>query len=308
MRLTALAAPLAALALIVGARQLGASANQQRAHWPKDVDEPYAPSATAAPLVSLGYREALADWLYVRALAYFGGDDGATSPGVQHLIGAIAALDPGFEEPMSWGALAMWSATMEVSQDDYRNILALLEAAGERFPKNYKLAQRAGEIYVMRMHSDDAAELRAFKVKGTQLLSKAVHLPGAPRSLGTYVAHLETELGQRDKAIRDLRELVLYTSDANARAKLVAKLAKLTQVSSETLAYELDVERVRFETQWHAQRPELSAAMFAVIGPPITDWFDPADLSAPDLEFAEPIEPLPPLADDVGELPLAPAP
>lgn len=297
-----LAAPVVAISLVLGARELGAAANRERKHWPKGIDEPYVPSPAAAPYITLGYRELGADLLWIRGLAYFGSDDGATSPGIQHLIATIAALDPAFEEPMSWGSLAMWSITMQPTQADYLRIIELLEAAMQRFPKNYRLPQRAGEIYALRLTSDDPAQVRAWKEKGAALLAKAVRLPDAPKTLGTYVAHLQTELGQRDKAIRDLRELVLYTSDAEVRNRLVAKLAKLTEASSDTIAYELDVERERFEEAWRRDRPEMSAAMYAVMGPAIPPWFDPADLYEPEVPTVEPIEPLPPLADDLGEI------
>lgn len=306
MRLTSLGPPVVALALILGARELAASANHQRKAWPHAATEPYAPSPGAAPLVSLGYRETLADLMWIRALAYFGGDDGATSVGVQHLVAAIAALDPAFEEPMTWGSLAMWSISMQVTQDDYRRILALLEAAMVRFPDNYHLPQRAGEIYALRLTSDDPAERRRFKEQGVRLLSRAVHMPNAPKNLGTYVAHLQTELGQRDMAIRDLRELILYTRDPNTRQKLVAKLAKLTEGRSDAIAYELEVEAARFDTAWKRDRPELPASMYAVVGPAIAPWFDPDRLGDTGEVMLEPIEPLPSLADDIGEVPMSP--
>ena len=95
---------------------------------------------------------------------------------------------------------------------------------------------------------------------------------------------------------------MLYTTDAETRTRLIAKLAKLTSASSDTIAYELDVERQRFEEAWKRDRPELSAAMYAVMGPAIEPWFDPASLSDPEIPTIEPIEPLLPLADHLGEI------
>ena len=308
MRLRAVAPIVVAVGLVVAARELSARANDARKAWPKEFDAPYAPSAGAVPYVSLGYREVMADLMWIRALAYFGSDEQTTSAGVRHLVQGIAALDPAFEEPMSWGATAMQSLTMRPTQDDYLAVIAILEQAMQRFPNNYRLPQRAGEIYALRLQSDDPAQKRAWKARGAALLSRAVHLPGAPKSLGTYVAHLETELGQRDKAIRDLRELIQYTSDAATRKRLVDKLAKLSAQSSAALDYELDVERARFDQAWNRERPELPAAMFAVIGPALPNWFDPIELSAPDEPPLPAIEPLPALADGIGELPISPTP
>ena len=90
--------------------------------------------------------------------------------------------------------------------------------------------------------------------------------------------------------------------------RLVEKLAKLTSQSSSALAYELDVERVRFDRAWKRERPELPAAMFAVIGPAVSSWFDPIELSAPDEPPLPVIEPLPALSDGIGEIPISPTP
>ena len=174
----------------------------------------------------------------------------------------------------------------------------------QRFPRNYHLPQRAGEIYSLRLTSDDPATLRRYREEGARLLSRAVHLPGAPKGLGTLVAHLRSELGQRDLAIRDLRELILYTSDGATRRRLIDKLAKLTAGHSETLDYELEVEARRFEEAWQRDRPEFEPTDYAVIGPPLLTWFDPATLDDPGEVILDPIEPLPALADGVGELPM----
>jgi hypothetical protein len=289
----------AALALVVGAQLVGREANAARKRWPKASEEPLAPTERSAPFLSLGYREAMADVVYVRAMAYFGGE-GTTSAGLRRQIQAIAALDPQFEEPMSWGSLAMQSLTMAPTQDDYLAVAQILEAAMVRFPDNYRLPLRAGEIYALRLTSGDPAQVRRWKERGHALLARAVRLPEAPPNLGTFVAHLGTQLGQREQAIRDLRELILYTTDLKARDRLVKKLATLTEVDAASLAFELDREAARFKTAWDRDRPELPASMYVLAGPPIAPWFDPATLAGDD-ELPREVERLPGLADDVGE-------
>lgn len=177
---------------------------------------------------------------------------------------------------MTWGATAMQSFTMPISQDDYHQVLRVLADAMRRFPDNYRLPQRAGEIYALRLTSDDPAELRRYKQEGARLLSKAIHMPNAPKRLGTLVAHLRSELGQRDLAIRDLRELILYTSDGATRRVLVDKLAKLTSGRSETIDCGSRVEARRFDEAWHRDRPEFRPSDYAVIGPRV-----PASIQIP---------------------------
>ena len=203
---------------------------------------------------------------------------------------------------MSWGSLAMQSLTMAPTQDDYLAVAQILEEAMARFPDNYRLPLRAGEIYALRLKSDDPAQVRRWKERGHALLARAVRLPEAPPNLGTFVAHLGTELGQREQAIRDLRELILYTTDLKARDRLVKKLATLTDDDAASLGFELDREAARFKAAWDRDRPELPASMYVLAGPPLAPWFDPATLGGAD-ELPLEIERLPGLADDVGERP-----
>lgn len=307
MRLQALAPFVIAIGLIAGAKQMGAEARAQRDRWPKDVDEPFAPSPDAALYVSLGYREAVADVIWIRALAYVGGGE-ATSAGVRHHVAALVALDPRNEEVFNWSALAMQGLEMQLTNADYLAMLAIIERGMKEFPDNWRLPLRAGEIYARGLKSDDPAQQRAWKEQGARLISKAVRLPGARTNIGTYVAHLETELGHREQAIRDLRELIGYTSNPRDRDRLVKKLAALTRSSSDAIDYELAVERQRFESAWKAARPELPPSMYVVLGPPLAPAFDLADLADDPEQLVEPIEPLPPLPDDAnGEAP-APTP
>lgn len=291
----------AALALLVGAQLVGRAANDARARWPKASAEPFAPSKDAAPFVSLGYREAMADYFYVRAMAYFGGEQ-TSSPAMRRQIQAIAALDPYFEEPMSWASLSMQSLTMGPTPEDYLAVAQILEEAMPRFPRNYRLPLRAGEIYALRLTSDDPAQQRRWKARAFELLTRAARLPEAPPHLGTFVAHLGSELGQLEQATRDLRELILYTRDPAARERLVKKLAQLTSDSAASIGYELEVEAARFQAAWNRDRPEVSASMYVLLGPRLAPWFDPAAFGGPTPELPVPAPRLPALADDVGEV------
>lgn len=304
MRIESLAPAVIAVGLVVGARAVGGAANDVRARWPEAADAPYAPSPGAAPYVTLGYRELATDLLWIRALAYFGADEQASSEGVRNLVSAMNALDPRFEEVYVWSSLATQSIAMQLDNDDLFGTLAILERGMEEFPDRYELPLRAGEIYAFRLRTDDPAQQRRWKEEGARLIGRAVRLPNAPKSIGTYVAHLESELGQRDKAIRELQELIAYTNKPSDRDKLVKKLAKLTAGSSDAIAHELDVARARFTEAWRRERPELPATMYVVAGPPLGAWFEPAELAVEPVPEAAPIEPLPALADDVGEVQL----
>ena len=319
-RSTAAALAIAAL-LGAGARGLGWEANHLRASWPQTVDPPYAPSASAAPFLSLGYREALADLLWIRVLGYVGGDDDRASS-TRQLVEAIVALDPRFQRIYAWGGLAMSALGTGATEADYLAAIDVLERGAELFPEDYRIPLYAGQIYVTNLASRatraaatteglgvvgatmhqlyaDGGWTRAWEKAGARWLERAVRVPGAPTNMATLAAHLRTKLGQRDQAIRDLRELILYTSDAAQRDKLVKKLAALQGQASEALDHELSVAAHRFQDAWDRERPELPPTMYVLIGPPLPTWFDPADLAVDrDLIGSDPpIEPLEPVPD-----------
>jgi hypothetical protein len=286
------------LLLLVGAHALGAHANQTRTTWPKSIDLPFAPSPATAPYVSLGYREAAADLLWIRAIGYVGGDEDRAA-GTRSLVEAIVALDPRFERVYEFAGIALTAIDSDATVDDKLAAIRVLERGMREFPKNCKLALVAGQIYTVDLQSDDPEQVKQWELEGARYLERAVRLPGCPKNTATVVAYLRTKLGQREKAIRDLRELVMYTDDASQRQKLVDKLAELEERDAAALDYELAVETKRFEDSWQANRPEVTPTMFILLGAPLATSFRLEDLAV-DRDLVgteEPIEPLPPLPD-----------
>lgn len=289
---------LVALVSILGARTVGAHANDTRKGWPKVADLPFAPSASTAPYVSLGYREMLADLLWIRAIGYVGGDDDKAA-GTRALVEAIVALDPRFERVYAFTGSALSAVGTDPSTDDLLASIRLLERGMKEFPKNCKLPLLAGQVYVAELESDDPEQVKRWQLEGARYLERAIRLPGCAKDTGTLVAHLRSKLGQREKAIRDLRELIVYTDDPKQRQKLIDKLAELDEKDAAALAYELEIEKKRFEAAWVATRPEVTPGMYILLGPPLAPAFRLEDLAVDRDLFGseETIEPLPPLPD-----------
>lgn len=289
---------MAAIALGGGARALAGHANALRARWPATLDPPWAPSPEAAPFASLGYREAMADWMWIRTLVYVGGDDDQAHA-TRQLVESIVALDPHFRRIYAWGGLAMSAVGTGATEADYLAAIRVLERGADLFPDDWRIPLYAGEIYVTDLHSDDPEKTRAWQAAGARWLERAVRVPGAPKTTATLAAHLRSKLGQREQAIRDLRELVLYTNDRAERDRLVKKIAALAGEQSDEIDHELDVAAKRFQAAWDHDRPELPPSTYILVGPPIAPWFDP-DALAVDRDLIgteEPIEPLGPLPE-----------
>jgi hypothetical protein len=291
---SALAAAIAAAA--IGGARLAREAAEAEA--PRVLaDEPYAPAPDTAPLVTLGYRELVADLLFLRLKGYFGGSE-STANGVASLVEAIVALDPQFHRFYEWGARAITLASRGVDNAAYLRALAVLDDGGRQFPDDWKLPYLAGEIYTQDLQTTDPAQRRAWDERGTLLTESAIRKPNAPAEAATWAATMRTRLGQHQRAVDGLREMLLTTSDEGARARLLAKLADLEHDTAGELASELQEARRRFESAWYAARPAVPASMYLLLGPPLSPSFDLAELAtgghdlvgAQDIQRLEPVE------------------
>ena len=258
-------------------------------------NQPFVPSTSAAPYLSLGYRELGADLLFVRMIGYFGGED-SQAQSVAGLAEAIATLDPRFKRIYDMGANAMTLARTGVDQSIFLRAVALVERGAQQFPDDWKLPYLAGQIYTQDLRSDDPAQRRAWDEKGTLLIESAIRKPGAPQETGLWAAVMRTRLGQHERAVQGLKELILITSDIENRKRLIDALAKLEEQDSEQIGAELLEAQHTFESAWKAQRPTLPATMYILLGARTTPGFDMYELATGGRELIqhteEPLEPV----------------
>lgn len=265
---------LIAIASIGGAR----SAREAAGALSERAAEPYAPSPASAPLVTLGFREAAADLLWIRLTGYFGGPD-SMSTGVAALVEAIVALDPKYHRPYEYGARAITITNSGVDQRSYLRALAVLERGIAEFPDDWKLPYLAGQIYTQDLVTDDPAQRRDWDERGTLLTEAAIRKPGAPTQAATWVAFMRTKLGQRDRAVKDLRELLLVTRDDRSRKEMIEKLATLEDSDSAEIAAEVFEQRKLFDSKWRHDRPTITPSMYILLGARLVPGFDMTDLA-----------------------------
>jgi hypothetical protein len=258
--------------------------------------EPFAPSASAAPIMCAGYRELAADLLFVRLTTYFGGRYN-TASGVASLAEAIVALDPSFHRIYEFGARAITIAASGIDQRAYWRAIAILEAGMKQFPDDWRLLYAAGEAYIIDLQTKDPAQRRQWDERGAMLLESATRKPGAPSDSAVTVAQLRTRLGQHERAVQGLREMMLVTNDKSAQDRILDQLAKLEKVDATALAVELLEARRQFDVAWMRDRPAVTPTMYVLLGRPIVPGFNLTDLATGgrDLIGAEPLEKLEPL-------------
>jgi hypothetical protein len=260
------------------------------------LEQPYTPSPAMAPLLSLGYREALADLLYVQLRVYFGGYQGTTSNAIVSSGEAIAALDPQFHPIYSYAANAASIAEQGADQASLLRAVALLERGIKQFPDDWKLAYLAGQMYIQDLRSEDEVQRRAWREHGTLLIESAIRKPGAPAQAAMWAASLRTRLGQQERAAQGLRELLLITPDGPARTRMIDALAKLQDADSADIAAEIFEMKRGFETAWKRERPFVPPTMYLLVGSRIQQGFEMAALATGGRELmvdsSEPLEPV----------------
>lgn len=285
-----------AIVALAGARfaRLGALAQAPPTNIAPRV--PFAPSVATAPFVSLGYREALADVLYVRMIGYFNGKD-SLGAAVGDLAEAVATLDPDFERVYDYGANAMTLAKFGVDQSVFLRAIALLEKGSRRFPENWRLPYLAGQIYAQDLTTENPAEQRVWDERATLLIESAIRKPGAPTRAASWAAMMRTKLGQHERAVANLKEMALVTSDMAERRRLIGLIQQLEVEDGAAIAAEIEEQRNAFEARRKAERPMISTTMYVLLGAPPRAGFDMGDLASGgrDLHVPEPKEPLEPL-------------
>jgi hypothetical protein len=260
------------------------------------VETPFTPSPEAAPYFSLGYREAMADYLFVRLIGYFS-DQNSTGPAVANLADAIVALDPNFRRVYELGANAMTIARTNVDRDVYLRAISLLERGMKRFPDDWRLPYLAGQIYTQDLQTDDVKQRRDWDERGTLLIESAIRKPGAPPQSATWAAVMRTKLGQHERAVQGLREMIVLTSDSETRKRLIEQLATLEEKDSAALQIELESARIQFLKAWYAERRTVPGSFYVLLGKRLTPGFDMTDLATGGrnvvgADQAEPLEPL----------------
>jgi hypothetical protein len=243
--------------------------------------EPYAPSPSSAPYLSLGYREAVADVMFVRLRGYFGGAQ-TTPDAVASICEAVIALDPKFHRAYEYcgGAISFFALTSpSTDQAVLLRAVAMLERGAREFPNDWHLPNLAGQIYTQDLKTDDPVLRREWDERGTLLVESAIRKPGAPAELQDWAAVMRTKYGQQQRAIRDLREVLLVTTDSKARKRLTARLAQLQNQNADEIAGEIFEARRQFDREWSSQRPLIPATWYVLIGPRLQPSFDPVALA-----------------------------
>lgn len=228
----------------------------------------YLPPTEWLVTMSLGYREALADLIWLRALVYFG-DEIVHRGDVEHVFNygdAIATLDPDFKRVYAWVGMAGLYRPTEIPVDEMRRAADFLERGVRRFPDDGELAWDLGATlsFEIAPHVEDPEERRELKRRGAEYMMTAARLGAGPAWLALTNASELERLGQTEQAARHLEEMYASVSDPDLRARIAGALEELRSA-----AYAEAFRRANAEAEEQRQRdfPYLDPTLHLLVGP-----------------------------------------
>lgn len=217
---------------------------------------------------ALGYDEALANLLWMRALVYFG-EELVHRGQVRHVFDyaeAIITLDPEFEAAYRWAGTAGMYRPVETSVDDMRTAISFLERGARHFPDDGELAWDLGASLVFELipRIDDPAEKERIRALGVEHLETAARLGAGPDWLVFTNATELRRLGRVEQAIRHLEEMYSTVRDEQTRERIANELAALR---NERYAEAFRRANEELERDRRRDFPYVSTDLYLLLGP-----------------------------------------
>ena len=185
-------------------------------HWitskPKLQQLTYLPDGQYLRIASLGFRELLADVLWLQVIQVIGqrklsNDDGRW---LYLAVDRITTLDPSFVRAYEAGSLAL--CTLVVLPEESNR---LLEKGMKHNPREWKLPFLLAINYYFEMADDK---------KAAEAMAKAASLPGSPDALARLAAKLFVSAKSPQQAVDFLAKVHSETTDENIKRLVEIRL------------------------------------------------------------------------------------
>lgn len=177
----------------------------------------YLPSGKCLKPLMLGFDELAADFLWIKAIGYFGGHSltDKSYKWLYHLLDLTTTLDPHFRYPYEFGGIILSAEQGDVEQSN-----KLLMKGRQYHPKYWRFPFYLG--FNKFFYQKDAPSAAHF-------LAQASSLPGHPAYLPKLSASLYAYAGQRDTAIDFLTRMCEDLRDPELKYMLMEKASLLEQ-------------------------------------------------------------------------------
>ena len=257
-----------AVASFATAKVVQTDALHQRSTWPAVEEYKIIPPPAAAPIVYAWMgRQLAADVTWARALVYYGSSTVGESDFryLTKFLDNILALDPKFRKVYDWAANAVAWKRERATVDEFETSVRYLERAVKEFPEDWQLYQSLALRYAYDLQPESKEEHRKNMAHAAELLEKASRLPDAKIQLATMAANLRSNLGERDRALAELRQMIMSTDNPKAQHKLMLRYRAI--LDSGDVDDEITAFRKAFNQQWSRALPYAPADYFVLLGP-----------------------------------------
>ncbi|MGB0679674.1 MAG: hypothetical protein ACPGUV_08440, partial [Polyangiales bacterium] len=195
----------------------------------------YLPPRTWLPTLALGFREAFADLIWIRALIYFGDEilhRGAVDFAYDYGR-AILTLDPDFRQVYTWAATATTYRSQGAGVSEVKRSVAFLRDGVRRFPDDGQLAWQLGAALAYELapllHGASAKE-RAKLEAAEHFIAAARRGHGPPWLVLSNAAELK-RLGRQAQAVQHLEEMYAAVRDPEVKTQIARQIAALRSQS-----------------------------------------------------------------------------
>ena len=231
----------------------------------------YLPPPNWLEVMSLGYRRALADLIWLRALIYFG-DEFLNRGAVRHVFNygeSMLKLDPDFRRVYRWvGVAGVYTPTGSPPEFIERAIDVLRRGAA-RFPNDGQLAWDTGATIIYELLPNlpkDDPDREQLRLEGNEHMMAAARLGAGPDWLVITNASALRKLGEKDRELRHLEEMYALVRDPAIKAEIERRLS---QLRDEAYSEAFRRANEEFEERRKEQFPYLPSTLYFFVADPL---------------------------------------
>ena len=231
----------------------------------------YLPPPQWLQVMSLGYRRALADLVWMRALIYFG-DEFQNQGAVQHVFkygDSVLGLDPDFKRVYRWIGMAGVYTPKGSSIEFIERSIDVLKKGSNRFPDDGQLAWDTGATIayeLMPQFDKEDPKREGLREEANDYMMAAARLGAGPDWLVLTNATELRKLGEAEREVRHLEEMYAVVKDPSVKRQIEFRLAQLRDKAYSEAFRQANQE---FEERRLAEFPYMPAALYFFVADPI---------------------------------------
>jgi len=272
-RARALLLVLAIVVAAVASDRLRASASGAHDAGQTYEDTYYLPPDEWLSVFSLGWDEALADLIWMRALIYYGDEmshDGQVRFALRYGE-AIEALDPEFVAVYRWVGIAGLYRPQAVPPEDMQAVVEFMERGARRHPDDGELIWDLGATLAFELAPvlEDQDAANQARERAVLFLTRASRLGSAPSWASLTNAALLTRIGRTSQAAAHLEEMYDQATDPATRERMRQRILQLrNREQAEAFLAAMD----ELERERTAAFPYATPSMYLLLGDrPVVD-------------------------------------